>query len=1287
MFAVRPLKTFASFRIALTGMLLLLLLAGPAPGRAYAAPVLSADLGSEGGVDGLADLPSELAGPQVAASALSSGTAHVPAIDMGIADTGLTATLGVLEEPVTSTVQFSSSAYDVAEDAGSALITVTLTPTSSFPVTVTYATSAGTATAGSDYDNTSGSLTFDPGEDSETISVSITNDLLDEADETLTLTLSDPVSATLGTPVTATLTIVDNDLPPTVQFDSTSYSVDEDAGPATITVTLNAASGLTVAVDYAVSGGTATAGQDYVAASGTLTVAPGLVSQTLSVTIIADVFDEDDETVNLSLANPTYATPGTTTAATLTIVDDDDAPTVQFDAPSYTVDEEAGLATITVTLSAPSSRAVSVGYATSDGTATAGSDYAATAGSLNFPPAQVSVTATLERLTLTSGYSPPSPDPSGLAYVSHLNMLLISDGEVEEIPALWEGANLFGTALSGTLIYTGTTYGGANWDFSDEPTGVAYNPTDHHLYFTDDTGQRRVYEVGPGSDGEYDTGDDVFSSFRTGDYGNTDPEGICYGGGYLFTADGVGERVYQIAPGANHVFDGVPASGGDDVVAYFDTHRLNIHNPESVEFDLHTGHLYVSGDDHSPLAEATTDGKLIRYIGISFLASHNPAGLAYAPSSTDPSQWHLYLVDRGVDNNTNPNENDGKMYELSFPPGETVLTFTVPITDDITAEGSETVNLTLSDPVSATLGQSSATLTIVDTLPSVQFDPASYSVGEGAGSAAVTATLSGPAAFTVTVDYATSAGTATAGDDYIAASGTLTFPAGTVAQTIDVTIVDDALDEPAEETVNLALSNPGNAELGTPTAAVLRIQDNDPQPTVGFSTPVFEQAENGVKAFIVVELSAPSALSVTVDYATSDGTATAGSDYIAASGTLTFEAGTTSQSFSVSILDDLLDEPDETVNLTLSNASNAVLGVPTTTLTINDNDGAPTVQFSGSSYSVAEGGGTATITVTLSAQSAQPVAVQYATGDGTATAGSDYTGTSGLLTFTPGQTVRTFTVAITDDGIAEPDETVNLALSSPTNAVLGTQATATLTILDDDGQPTVAFGAASYSASEGSGQASITVRLSHLSASAVSVGYGTSDGTAVAGVDYQAATGTLTFAPGVTEQSFSVTIIDDLLDEENETLGLALSAPSNATLGTPSSATLTIVDDDNPPTVQFSDPSYSVGESVGSATIMVTLSGASGKAISVDYATSDGTAVAGSDYVATAGTLTFAVGETVQTFTVTIIDDLLNEENETLSLALSSPSSTVILGSPSSATLTIVQDVFRVYLPGVFRNH
>jgi hypothetical protein len=192
--------------------------------------------------------------------------------------------------------------------------------------------------------------------------------------------------------------------------------------------------------------------------------------------------------------------------------------------------------------------------------------------------------------------------------------------------------------------------------------------------------------------------------------------------------------------------------------------------------------------------------------------------------------------------------------------------------------------------------------------------------------------------------------------------------------------------------------------------------------------------------------------------------------------------------------------------------------------------------------------------------------VNYATSNGYATAGSDYTAASGTLTFNPGELSQTFNVDITDDSVYEGVETVNLALTTPGNATLGSQNTAVLTITDNETQPTLAFSSATYTVAENAGPAIITVNLSGASAQTITVNYATSNGSATAGSDYTAASGTLTFNPGNLSKNFNVTITDDSIYEGPETVNLALSTPGNATLGSQNTAVLAITDNETPPT-------------------------------------------------------------------------------------------------------------------------
>ena len=336
--------------------------------------------------------------------------------------------------------------------------------------------------------------------------------------------------------------------------------------------------------------------------------------------------------------------------------------------------------------------------------------------------------------------------------------------------------------------------------------------------------------------------------------------------------------------------------------------------------------------------------------------------------------------------------------------------------------------------------------------------------------------------------------------------------------------------------------------------------------------------------------------------------------------------------------------------------------------------------FSASTYSVAESGALAMITVQRTGGSDGVVTADFSTADGSAIGGLDYLPQSGTLVFAPGETSKTFTVPIIDDLLADGNKTVNLTLVNPTGgATLGVPANAVLTIVDDEvSHPgALSFSAGTYSVTESGVTATITVQRTGGSDGLVSVGFATTGGSAINGVDYIPRAGIVVFAPGETSQTFTVPIIDDLLADGNKTVNLTLSNPTGgAVLGVPSIAVLTIVDDEvsHPGALSFSAGTYSVTESGATATITVQRTGGSEGLVTADFGTADGSAIGGLDYLPQSGTLVFAPGETSRTFTIPIVDDLLIDGKKTVNLSLSNPTGGVTLGAPTAAVLTIVDN-------------
>ena len=417
------------------------------------------------------------------------------------------------------------------------------------------------------------------------------------------------------------------------------------------------------------------------------------------------------------------------------------------------------------------------------------------------------------------------------------------------------------------------------------------------------------------------------------------------------------------------------------------------------------------------------------------------------------------------------------------------------------------------------------------------------------------------------------------------------------------------------------------------------------------------EGDTGERAGVVtVSLSAPSLLPVTGRYATRNRTAVAGSDYLANSGTLTISPGQTTSTFSVIVVGDTLDENDESFEIVLTLPTNATISKAIGTVTIPDDDLPPTITVSDS---LTQEGNAASLVVSLSSVSSLPVTVVCTTSDVTASNLTDYFAVSRTVTIPAGSKSATLTLPTRQDIVDEPDEKFLVTLSAPSNATLAASS-AVVTIQDND-PPAVSID--DVSVVEGNDATSVvrmSVTLSSASPLPVTVNYATRDWTALGAKDYRRATGVLTIPAGATSAELQLSVLADLLNEPAETFTVFLSSPVNATISK-AIGTVTIVDDDPLPIVSVESKTVTEGNSGTQVmTIQMSLNQASSFPVSAHYQTKGISAGAGTDFVSATGVLTIPPGAISGTITVQVTGDILDEDDETFSIELSSPTNATL---------------------------
>jgi hypothetical protein len=1157
------------------------------------------------------------------------------------------APLTIVDEDRAGTFRLSAAAYTVAETVKNAPITIQRVAGSGAAsgIVVTFALNAGTAVAGQDYTlPANNSVTFATGAASLTVQVPILENALVDGSRTFTFTITS-VSAggTIGSPASATVTIGDNDVGGSVQFSGAAYTVNElvasnTSAPITVTRTGGAAGG--VLVDFTTADGTAQAGQHYTAASGTLTFDSTNTSKTFAVPILANGSIEGDTTILLSLGNVRSTTGftgagsptlGALTKAVLTIKDAQKG--LQFSSANYSVKEALTTATVSVVRTGPLTDTATVRYSTGDAAgadaAIAGVNYTPASGVLTFGPNVATqsfgvkilldkvVTGPKTVLLLLSGANSSAAPPAALGRRSSA-VLTIANTDVGGTVAF--GSAKFAGTEGGAAVVSVTRTGGAaavsvDYATSDQPcavppcAGLAQADLDY-------TATAGTLKFAPG-----DTSKTILVPLLTDSLVE-------------------GDETFLITLG-NVQGGAAPGTPSQAVVTIADKNQGGVIQLGTAAYSATAP---PSGNVSVPVM-LTRTGSSLGQANVLLMtgAGTAVAGVHYLPVATT----------------------------VVFGDGQTSRLVPIVVLPDDTVTGNLTVPILLSNPsVGATLGATrSAVLTIVDAESSVRFSAPAYAVTEG-GTATITVLRGGSTAGTATV---TVTGDGTPNVDYKPFTGTLSFASGAASAMLKISTLATVATG-TNRSVTLTLQNP-SAGYATGGPATLTIQDKDGPGTFQFASSTYNVTEGAAVVTVTVTRTGGTGGSVSVPWMTN---ASAPTDFTPISGTLTFTAGLASKTFTIAAVNNMVLDGSRPFVLTLGTPSGGTLGDQSTaTLNVLDNDNGGVIQFVTVTQVVAEniaGGVVKLALVRTGTNLAGGIQVDYTITGDTFGIGS----ANGSVTFAAGATTASIPVTVVNALTALPDRHLVVALSNPrssngftgaTSPTVGAKSALALTITD--ALPHVQFSAANYSVVEGT-PAMIGITRTGSGTGTVTVNYAAAPGgTAVSGTDYTLTPGTLTVTTGAAK-TFPVSTFDDGVLAGSRTVLLSLDSPTGASLGTPSTATLTILDKQSAGTLQFASASASVLEG-NVAHVTVTRTGANlVGGVTVDWSVTGGTATGANLVGNVSGTLTFGAGAASQSFDITAADDGVATGTLTVLLSLSPPTGGAALGSPSAMTIYIL---------------
>ncbi len=1300
---------------------------------------------------------------------------------------------------------------DVSKNEGNSgttsfTFTVSLSAASTQTVTVDYATADGTASTPSDYQSINSTLTFGPGDLTKTITILVNGDTTNEANETFFVNLTNATNAVL-LDNQGQGTINNDDALPSLSINDVSVA-EGDSGTTSLnfTVSLSAASGQTVTVNYATADNTAAAGSDYQSTSGTLTFNPSDTAKTITVLVNGDTTFEQNETFFVNLTSPVNASISDTQGVG-TITNDDAAPATPTlfinDVSVAEGDSGTSTATFTVTLTPTSSSTVTVNYATANGSATiAGNDYQSASGQLTFNPGDTTKTidVTINGDTLvepdenfTVGLSGASG--AGIGTPSGTGTIQNDDTPLIVISQVYPGGGLTGASFTNDyieLFNRGTT----TVDFSITPFSVQFLSTGGSTWAKTDLTSGTmlpghyflIKEAGGATGAPLPTADATGSINITS---TTDGKVALVSGTTLLTGNCPGDDGTQpfnptnmidfvgyggTAATANHCYEGSgPASftlSNNTIADYRKAGGCTDTNDNAADFFTSTPSPRNSSATNN-CAGGATPNLSINDVTVAE-GNSGTVTAAFTVSLSAPAQGTDVTFDIATADGTATTVNSDyvakSLTNQVIPAGQTTYTFSVTINGDTNVEPDETFFVNVSNLVGANGTDSQGQGTIQnDDVPSLSINDVPLNEGNsGTTTFSFTVSLSSPApAGGVTFDIATQDGTATvAENDYVAKSLTSqTIPAGQSTYVFDVAVNGD-LNIESNETFFVNVTSISGATAGDTQGQGTIV--NDDSPVLSINDVSRAEGNSGTTTFtftVTSTLPAPAG-GITFDIATADGTAqdhnpaSEDNDYVAKSlPAQTIPAGQSTYTFDVTVNGDKIVEPDETFNVVISNASGggATIGDNTGVGTIQNDDtplivisqvyggggnttspaavlkndfieifnrGTTTVDLAGWSVQYSSAGGTGSWSVTplcaigpcvltpgkyFLVQEAQgtagtqnlptpdatgSIAMATATGKvalvtnisaltGACPSGANildqvgYGGTSSTTDFcfegsgpTPAPSNVNAAFRKSDGCTDTNDNSADflVATANPRNtssAINDCNAPPLLTIND-------------VSATEGNSSTktfTFTVSLSKPAlAGGVTFDIATANDTAAAGSDYVAnsATGVLIGA-GLQTATFDVTVNGDTTVEPDETFFVNVTNVTGATVV--DGQGLGTIQNDDSPSLSIDDVTVTEGNSgTTPAVFTVTLTPSSTQTVTVNYATSSAspaTAAAGTDYVTTSGMLTFNPGDTTKQITVQVNGDTTNEAIcETYFVKLSSAVNATILDDTGQGGIT-----------------